>query len=107
LFLKLESSFGALQSPFTVNRARRDIQRDSTERPTEANNFADKYGQGTVAVLQGSPELLRRADKFQKQQAAFESSGLRSQTAINSYQSIARDQQKGEIQLLMGVDTYA
>ena len=104
--MKLDPSFGALQNPFSVNQGRRDAQRDSTERTTEASNIAGKYGQGTVAILQGSPETLRRADKFQNQKAAFETVGLRSQTAINSYQSIDKDQQKGEIQLLMGVDTY-
>jgi hypothetical protein len=106
LFLKFEPLAGALQSPVSINQTRRDIQRDSPERSTEASNVTGKYAQGTAAILQGSPEILRRADKFQKQQTTFESFGLLSQTAINSYQSIAKDQQKGEIQLLMGVDTY-
>ncbi|MFT5675023.1 MAG: hypothetical protein ACI808_000952 [Paraglaciecola sp.] len=104
--MKLDPSFGALQSPFSANQARRDTQRDGTDRPTEASKIAGKYGPETVAILQGNPETLRRADKFQNQHAAFETVGLHSQTAINSYQSIDKDQQKGEIQLLMGVDTY-
>ena len=106
MFLKIESSLGALQSPLSVNQTRRDVQRDRTERPSETSDIKRTNSQGTAAILQGSPEVIKRADTFHKQQAEFEPTGLISKTAINSYQSIAKEQQKGELQLLMGVDTY-
>jgi hypothetical protein len=102
LFLKIEPSFGALQSSLSVKHARRD----GNDRSSDASNNAGKNSQIDITMLQGSPEVLRRADNFQKQTAAFETSELRSQTAISSYQSIAKEQQRGEIKLLMGVDTY-
>ena len=104
--MKIESSFGALQSPLSVNQARRDVQRDRTERPSESSDLRKQNSQGTAAIIQASPEVLKRAERFHKQAEEFETTGLIGKTAINSYQSIAKEQQKGEIQLLMGVDTY-
>ena len=104
--MKIESSSGALQSPFSVNQARRDVQRDRTDRPSVTSDVIGKNAQETVTILKGSPEVFKRADKFHKQQDEFGTTGLISKIAINNYQSIANEQQKGDIQLLMGVDTY-
>lgn len=102
--MKLESSVGSLQSPFTIKPSERDIQRDPSGR-----DDAGKINSATdspVLLRPGGKEAFVQADSFRKQTGSREQSSLHGQQAIEAYETIAKEQRRGEIQLLLGVDTY-
>ena len=101
--MKLEPSVGALQSPFTIKPSERDLQRNRGG--SDGTNKVASATDAPVILRQGGPEAFVQADSF-RQQGTGEQSSLRGQQAIDAYETIAKEQRRGEIQLLLGVDTY-
>lgn len=104
--MKVESSLGALQSPFASKPAKRDPERDSGNDKTNVASILTGIEQGRSAIRQGSVESFSQADNYRDQQTITEQFSLRSQNAVDAYQSISKEQQRDEIQQLLGVDTF-
>jgi len=102
--LKLEPSVGALQSPFTIKPSDRDIQRKHSGR--DDGNKVNSATESPVALRPGGKEAFVQADSFRKQPGGREQISFHGQQAIEAYETITKEQRRGEIQLLLGVDTY-
>ena len=102
--MKLEPSVGALQSPYIIKPSERDIGR----KPGAADNSGkiNSLTDGPVMLRAGGAEAFVQADSFRKQARGSEQTSLQSQQGIAAYETIAKEQRRGEIQLLLGVDTY-
>lgn len=105
--MKVDSSLGALQSPIVPKLAKRDPQRDGGNDKTDVAAILGSIDQGRSAIRQGGVEALDQADSFRQQQTITEQLSLHSQNAVEAYHSISKEQQRGEIQQLLGVDTFA
>lgn len=104
--MKVESSLGALQSPFAPKPAKSDTLSDSPRGKTDVAGILSTIDQGRSAIRQGTVESFNRADTYRDKQTLTDQLSLRSQNAVDAYQSISKEQQRGEIQLLLGVDTF-
>ncbi|MFT5312805.1 MAG: hypothetical protein ACI8Z9_001286 [Paraglaciecola sp.] len=102
--MKLEPSVGALQSPFTIKPSQGDILRKPNGRDDASK--VNSATESPVALRSGGKEAFVQADSFRKQPGSSEKGSFHGQYAIEAYETIAKEQRRGEIQLLLGVDTY-
>jgi hypothetical protein len=59
-------------------------------------------------VVRASSEVINRLDDERREQASFRANtDIRSQQAIDAYQSQANEQRRSEVQAMLGVDLYA
>jgi hypothetical protein len=105
--VKVDSSLGALQSPIAPKRAKPDPQGESGTGKTDVAAILGTIDQGRSAVRQGGVKAFDQAESYRQQQTTTEQLTLRSQNAVEAYHSISKEQQRGEIQQLLGVDTFA
>ena len=87
-----------------------DIARVSQDNPREL-----KSGKGTddqpqitqVPIIRaGDSKSFEKAASFKQQTESLSSNSLNEKAGIAAYQSVAREQQRQGIQLLLGVDTF-
>ena len=105
--MELESSLVAAQNALAVNPTHRDPQQQAEAREQQIQRRNTELPLSQVVVRQNNPEAFAQAERFREQQQTFnENSNNRSRNAINSYQSLDKEQQRQDLQQLLGVDTY-
>lgn len=87
-----------------------DIARSSRDKArvekTE-NSQDDKLSNPQVSIVRGGDsETFEKAASFNQQTHSISSNSLNEKSAIAAYQSVAKEQQRQGIQLLLGVDTF-
>ncbi len=106
--MDLETSLVAAQNALVVNPTLRDPQQQAEAREQQLQRRNTELPASQVVVRQNNPEAFAQAERFRQQQQTFsENSNGRSRGAIDAYQSLAREQERSNIQQLFGVDTYA
>lgn len=106
--MEIESSLVAAQNGLAITPNQREPQREAENRQQEAQRQTTELPRTQVVVRQANPEAFEQAERFrQQQQANYEQPNPRARNAINAYQSLANQQQRSEVQQLLGIDTYA
>ena len=93
------SSLRAIAVPVTRKENSRLI-------PPENKKADTKTSAELVVVKPGSEPVFKQAEAFRDNGTSKSSNGLKEQVAIEAYQSIAKEQQRQDIQMLLGVDTF-
>jgi hypothetical protein len=87
-----------------------DIARSSREKPRELKSEKgqdDNLQNAQVSIIRaGDSETFEKAASFNQQTDSLSSNSLNEKSAISAYQSVAKEQQRQGIQLLLGVDTF-
>jgi hypothetical protein len=88
---------------FDVARASRDKPRDLKSQQVQD----DKVVEPKASIIRaGDSQAFAKAESFTNQTSGQPNLSLNEKNAINAYQSMAKDQQKQDIQMLLGVDTF-
>lgn len=105
--MELESSLVAAQNALVINPSLREPQQQAEAREQQIQRRNTELPAPQVVVRQNNPEAFAQADRFRQQQQTFsDNPNNRSRNAINTYQSLATEQQREGLQRLLGVDTY-
>lgn len=87
-----------------------DIARSSRDKPrvakSEKSHDEDLPRPKVSIVRAGDSESLEQAATFNQQTNSMSSNSLNEKSAIAVYQSVAKEEQRQGIQLLLGVDTF-
>ena len=87
-----------------------DIARSSRDKPrvvkTEKSQDNNLPNAQVSIIRAGDSATFEKAASFKQQTDALSSSSLNEKSAIAAYQSVAKEQQRQGIQLLLGVDTF-
>ncbi|MEP1446997.1 MAG: hypothetical protein ABJK37_12860 [Paraglaciecola sp.] len=87
-----------------------DITRTSREKPRVAksdNNHQQEQSTPKVSIIRaGDNDSVEKAAAFKQQSNTISGSSLNEKSAIAAYESVAKEQQRQGIQLLLGVDTF-
>lgn len=87
-----------------------DQARQSRNKPREVNavvEHKDSKAPAQVTLIKsGDENILKTAETFQHKNHSHVSQNLNEKEAIAAYEGVAKDQQKQNIQMLLGVDTY-
>jgi hypothetical protein len=87
-----------------------DVARNSRDKPREVKAVGDKNEQSArsqiTVIRPGDEDSLKKAETFRSQTQSHSGKSLNEQQAIDAYESIEKDQQRENIQLLLGVDTF-
>ena len=92
------SSLRAIGVPLTRKESPRALHSDT---PKKDSNTTQQ-----LLVKSGSEPVFKQAEAFRDSGTSRASNGLKEQLAIEAYQSIAKEQQRQDIQQLLGVDTF-
>jgi hypothetical protein len=87
-----------------------DIARSSRDKPrvlkTEKSHD-DSLQNAQVSIIRpGDSETFEKAASFKQQTDSLSGNSLNEKSAIAAYQSMAKEQQRQDIQLILGVDTF-
>lgn len=105
--MELESSLVAAQNALVVNPSLRDPQQQAEAREQQIQRRNTELPLSQIVVRQNNTEAFAQAERFRQQQQTFsDNSSNRSRNAINTYQSLSTEQQREDLQRLLGVDTY-
>lgn len=105
--MEVESSLVAAQNALTIAPAPREPQKQAETREQQNQRQATELPVAQVVVRQPNAQAYEQAEEFRQQQGFQERANSRAQEAINAYQSLASNQQREELQQMLGVDTYA
>ena len=86
-----------------------EIARSSRDKPRALKIDKNKEDQPSaqVSIIRaGNSETFEKAASFKQQTDTLASNSLNEKSAIAAYQSVAKEQQRQGIQLLLGVDTF-
>ncbi|MCF2949769.1 hypothetical protein L0668_16745 [Paraglaciecola aquimarina] len=87
-----------------------EVPRHSRDKPRDVKSVSDKNenpSQSQVTIIRpGDEESLKKAETFRSKSQSHSGKTLIEQQAIDAYQSIEKDQQRQNIQMLLGVDTF-
>ena len=87
-----------------------DIARSSRDKPRELKSVKskdDNQQNAQVSIIRpGDSDTFEKAASFNKQTDSLSNNSLNEKSAIAAYQSVAKEQQRQGIQLLLGVDTF-
>jgi len=83
--------------------ARKDNPRPS---PPPVDKKAEEATNPAILLKSGSEQVFQQADAFRQGDTIKLATGLKQQVAIEAYQAVAKDQQRQDIQQLLGVDTF-
>ncbi|KXI28665.1 hypothetical protein [Paraglaciecola hydrolytica] len=84
------------------------LTRKDKSRPVGPENVKQETKNSTeiTIVKSGSEPVFKQAEAFRGSGTSGAVNGLKQQVAIEAYQSIAKEQQRQDIQMLLGVDTF-
>jgi len=86
-----------------IARSSRDKLRDLKSDKSQDDNLPSAQ----VSIIRsGDSEAFEKAASFNQQTDSLSSNNLNERSAIAAYQSVAKEQQRQNIQLLLGVDTF-
>lgn len=105
--MEVESSLVAAQNALTITPSTREPQKQAETREQQVQRQSTELPLTRVVVRQNSAEAFEQAEKFRQQHSFQDQSTSKAKAAISAYQSLATDQQRREVQQLLGVDTYA
>lgn len=81
--------------------------RDNTRALKSDRSQEDKPQSAQVSIIRsGDSETFEKAASFNQQTNSISGNSLNEKSAIAAYQSVAKEQQRQGIQLLLGVDTF-
>jgi|TARA_R110000744_G_scaffold31715_14_gene74505 hypothetical protein len=103
--VRVESSVSALQSPLNDKAVKRNKQQDNAQQDVASALGGAKDVQ--EIIRSGSVDAFDQAETFRQQAGADDSSTFSSQNAIDTYQSVSKEERRNEIQQMLGVDTFA
>lgn len=87
-----------------------DVARSSRDKPRELKsekNQDNPQPSPQVSIIRaGDSESFEKAASFNQRTDTLTSNSLNEKVAIAAYQSVAKEQQRQGIQLLLGVDTF-
>ena len=87
-----------------------DIARSSRDKPRDLKTDKiqdDNQQNAQVSIIRpGDSKTFEKAASFNQQTDSLSSNSLNEKSAIAAYQSVAKEQQRQGIQLLLGVDTF-
>lgn len=87
-----------------------DVARSSRDKPRDLKSQltqGDKVVEPKVSIIRaGDTQAFAKAESFTNQTSSQSSLSLNEKNAIDAYQSMLKDQQKQDIQMLLGVDTF-
>jgi hypothetical protein len=87
-----------------------DIARSSRDKPRELKSEKsqdDNLPSSQVSIIRaGDSDSFEKAASFNQQTDSLSSNSLNEKSAIAAYQSMAKEQERQGIQLLLGVDTF-
>ncbi|GAC20403.1 hypothetical protein [Paraglaciecola arctica] len=87
-----------------------DIARSSRDKPrgikTEKSQDDNPQNAQVSIIRSGDSETFEKAASFNQQTDSLSSKSLNEKSAIAAYQSVAKEQQRQGIQMLLGVDTF-
>jgi hypothetical protein len=101
--LAIESSGLSSIRSIGVPATGKEIARTAQISPEKENA---KPSSELILVRQGSEPVFQQADAFRQTAGIQSASGQRERVAIEAYESIAKEQQRQNIQQLLGVDTF-
>tara|TARA_R110002167_G_scaffold178598_7_gene378366 strand:- start:5547 stop:5855 length:309 start_codon:yes stop_codon:yes gene_type:complete len=81
----------------------KELARSAQTSPEKENA---KPSSALVIARQGSEPVFKQADAFRQTVGIQSASGQKERIAIDAYESIAKEQQRQNIQQLLGVDTF-
>ncbi|WJG08209.1 hypothetical protein [Aliiglaciecola sp. LCG003] len=105
--MEIDSPLVALQNQLTITPKVREPRKpvDPQQQPNQPGSGRPAGAQ--TVVRQNNPEALADVERYsQQQQDKVEYSDYRATKAIDTYQSLAKHEQRDEIQSLFGVDTF-
>ncbi len=86
-----------------IGRSNKGKPNDSKIEPAQADRAVPKQ----VSIIKaGSEQAFEKAQTFNRQTTSSNASSLQEKAAIAAYQSMLKEQQRQDIQLLLGVDTF-
>jgi hypothetical protein len=101
--LAIESSGLSSLHLIGVPATRKDVARpQKTLADKESTNPLTEL----IVVRQGSEPVFKQADAFRQTVGDQSGGGQKERLAIEAYESIAKEQQRQNIQQLLGVDTF-
>lgn len=87
-----------------------DVARSSRDKPRDVKSQQlqdDKVVEPKVSIIRaGDTQAFAKAESFTNQSSSQSKLSLNEKNAIDAYQSMLKDQQKQDIQMLLGVDTF-
>lgn len=87
-----------------------DVARSSRDKPrvvkSEKSHDDELPSQKVAIIRAGDSDSLEKAASFNQQKNSISNNSLNEKSAIAAYQSVAKEQQRQGIQLLLGVDTF-
>tara|TARA_R110000751_G_scaffold91266_3_gene179108 strand:- start:324349 stop:324651 length:303 start_codon:yes stop_codon:yes gene_type:complete len=87
-----------------------DIARSSRDKPrvvkSEKTHDEQQPSSKASIIRAGDSESVQKAASFNQQSHSISNNSLNEKSAIAAYQSVAKEQQRQGIQLLLGVDTF-
>jgi hypothetical protein len=87
-----------------------DVARSSRDKPRELKSDksqGDNLQNAQVSIIRsGDSATFEKAASFNQQTDSLSSNNLNEKSAIAAYQSVAKEEQRRGIQLLLGVDTF-
>lgn len=105
--MEIKSSLVAAQNQLTIAPTAPEPQRQAETREQQNQRRSTELPRQQVVVRQNNPEAFEQAERFRQQsRASSEQADSRSRLAIDTYQSLSNQQQRAEIQSLLGIDTY-
>jgi hypothetical protein len=100
--LAINSLSSALNAPEIAR-----VLRDKSREVGSMQSKDEKHPAAQLSVIRpGGAEAFDKAKSFNQQTETLSHATSKEQQAITAYQSIAKEQQREDIQLLLGVDTF-
>lgn len=106
--MEVESSLVAAQNALTIAPSQREPQKQAEAREQQSQRQTTELPKAQVVVRQYSAQAFEQAEQFRQRNVVDDDTqSQKSKVAISAYQSLSDEQQKSEIQQMLGIDTYA
>ena len=105
--MELKPSLIASQHTTVSNSVVREPQKESAARQQQQQKQVADLLNTQVVIRPGGTEAFEQAERFRQKHSFQERTDARSRQAIDTYQSLLKEDKRMEMQQLMGVDTYA
>ncbi|MDU0354602.1 hypothetical protein RS130_12320 [Paraglaciecola aquimarina] len=100
----------SIESLSSSNLRALDTARTSRDKPREVKAVADKndsqHTNQVTVIRAGNADSIEKAETFSQHNQSINNNSLSGKEAIAAYQSIEKEQERQNIQLLLGVDTF-
>ncbi|GAB2700047.1 hypothetical protein Q4574_15370 [Aliiglaciecola sp. 3_MG-2023] len=105
--MEIKSSLVAAQNQLTITPTAREPQKQAEAQEQQNQRRDTELPRQQVVTRQNTPEAFAQAERFSQQKSnSSQPQDFTARQAIDAYQSLAKENQRSEIQSLMGIDTF-